>query len=63
MINSGIESVDDVLPYQELTIGRTRIVTSGVHGHSAQSQFNLSNDALNWLKSVGFGYAGVDYDR
>ena len=47
-----------------VTIGRTSVsYQNSSQSVSKGSKYNLSLDAENWLKSAGFGYSGVSYDR
>lgn len=61
---SGILSAEDKINLNSVSIGRTTINYSDKNNtnHEA-SRYNLSLDTLNLLKSVGFGYRGVCYDR
>lgn len=60
--SSGIETADDKIVANRVSIGRTTLTFDG--NSTATSRFNLSQDAINLLESVGFGLVvGVDYDR
>lgn len=61
---SGIMTAQDKSMYGTVRIGRTTVESP--RSSSAQlyaDSLNLSIDALNCLKSAGFGYSGVSYDR
>ena len=61
---SGVLTAEDRQMLSSVTIGRTSIgYHSSVLSGSSAKQYNLSLDAENWLKSVGFGYSGVSYAR
>lgn len=61
---TGIFTAEDKHSLGSLSIGRTTVNYSDKNNtnHEA-SRYNLSLDTLNLLKSVGFGYRGVFYDR
>ena len=62
--SSGILSAEDRQALASLTVGRTSVSLSGGSGGSLVAQgYNLSRDCFNALKSAGFSYAGVLYDR
>lgn len=66
--SSGIMTAEDKQAMASMTVGRTSVSYRGGNQNSAQmlslaERYNLSRDAENWLKSVGFGYLGVGYDR
>ena len=62
--SSGILSAEDRQALASLTVGRTSVSLSGGSGSSLVAQgYNLSQDCFNALKSAGFSYAGVLYDR
>lgn len=58
---SGILTADEKVNFSDISIGRTSIKYGGTN--TILSKFNMSIDAENLLKSVGFGYKGVAYDR
>lgn len=61
---SGIATADDKQSVSTVVLGRTHITYKNSSSQSLESaRYNLSLDALNTLKSVGFGYRGVGYDR
>lgn len=63
---TGILTAEDKHSLGSVSIGRTTINYGGSGISSAKveaSKFNLALDTLNLLKSVGFGYKGVCYDR
>ena len=63
---TGILTAEDKHSLGSLSIGRTT-VNYGSSGSSPAkieaSKYNLALDTMNLLKSVGFGYRGVYYDR
>ena len=63
---TGILTAEDKHSLGSLSIGRTT-VDYGSSGSSPAkmeaSKYNLALDTMNLLKSVGFGYRGVCYDR
>ena len=63
---TGILTAEDKHSLGSLSIGRTT-VNYGCNGSSPAkieaSKYNLALDTMNLLKSVGFGYRGVCYDR
>ena len=63
---TGILTAEDKHSLGSLSIGRTT-VNYGSNGSSPAkieaSKYNLALDTMNLLKSVGFGYKGVCYDR
>ena len=63
---TGILTAEDKHSLGSLSIGRTT-VNYGSNGSSPAkieaSKYNLALDTMNLLKSVGFGYRGVCYDR
>lgn len=61
---SGILTAEDKITLNSISIGRTSI-NYRIDNNTNQeaSKFNLSLDTMNLLKSVGFGYKGVCYDR
>ena len=63
---TGILTAEDKHSLGSLSIGRTT-VNYGSSGSSPAkieaSKYNLALDTMNLLKSVGFGYRGVCYDR
>jgi len=61
---SGITTADDKQSVSTVVLGRTHITYQNSSSQSLESaRYNLSLDALNTLKSVGFGFRGVGYDR
>lgn len=63
---TGILTAEDKHSLGSLSIGRTTINYSGSGSSPAKieaSKYNLALDTMNLLKSVGFGYRGVCYDR
>ena len=61
---SGITTADDKQSVSTVILGRTHITYKNTSNQSLESaRYNLSLDALNVLKSAGFGYRGVGYDR
>ena len=66
--SSGILTAEDRQSIASMTVGRTSVSFQNSsqnvsQGRSLTERYNLSLDAENWLKSVGFGYLGVGYDR
>lgn len=61
---SGIMTADDKQSLASVSLGRTSVSYKDTSKTSLESSmYNLSLDALNVLKRVGFGYRGVGYDR
>lgn len=61
---SGIATADDRQSVSTVTLGRTHVSYHNGSGRPFESdRYNLSLDALNILKSAGFGFRGVGYDR
>lgn len=61
---SGILTAEDKVTLNSITIGRTTLNYGNENNTNQEaSKFNLSLDTVNLLKSVGFGYRGVCYDR
>ena len=61
---SGITTADDKQSVSTVVLGRTHITYQNSSSQSLESaRYNLSLDALNTLKSVGFGFRGVGYGR
>jgi hypothetical protein len=61
---SGITTADDKQSVSTVILGRTHITYKNSSSQSLESaRYNLSLDALNTLKSAGFGYRGIGYDR
>lgn len=61
---SGIMTADDKQSVASVSLGRTSVSYRETSQASLESsRYNLSLDALNVLKGVGFGYRGVGYDR
>lgn len=61
---SGITTADDKQSVSTVILGRTHITYKNSSNQSLESaRYNLSLDALNTLKSAGFGFRGVGYDR
>ena len=63
MDSSGITTAEDKASLNSLSIGRTTINYSNNTTNAIKDNFNLSQDALNLLNSVGFGYRKAVYDR
>ena len=62
MDSSGITTAEDKPSLNSLSIGRTTINYNNTT-NAIKDNFNLSQDALNLLNSVGFGYKKAIYDR
>lgn len=61
---SGIATADDRQSVSTVILGRTHVSYHNGSGRPFESdRYNLSLDALNILKSAGFGFRGVGYDR
>ena len=61
---SGITTADDKQSVSTVVLGRTHSTYKNSSNQPLESaRYNLSLDALNTLKSAGFGYRGVGYDR
>ena len=61
---SGITTADDRQSVSTVILGRTHVSYHNGSGRPFESdRYNLSLDALNILKSAGFGFRGVGYDR
>lgn len=61
---SGITTAEDKQAVSTVTLGRTHVSYQSASKQSFESaRYNLSLDALNILKSAGFGFRGVGYDR
>ena len=63
---TGILTAEDKHSLGSLSIGRTTVNYGGSGTNPAKieaSKYNLALDTMNLLKSVGFGYRGVCYDR
>ena len=63
MDSSGITTAEDKASLNSLSIGRTTINYSNTQTNAIKDSFNLSQDTLNLLNSVGFGYRKAVYDR
>lgn len=63
MDSSGITTAEDKASLNSLSIGRTTINYSNNTTNAIKDSFNLSQDTLNLLNSVGFGYKKAVYDR
>ena len=63
MDSSGITTAEDKASLNSLSIGRTTINYSNNSTNAIKDSLNLSQDALNLLNSVGFGYRKAVYDR
>ena len=62
--SSGIMTADEKQSVSSVSLGRTSISYKNTSKASTEgSRYNLSLDALNALKGVGYGYKGVCYDR
>ena len=62
---TAIMTADDKMFASNISVGRTSVgFQNGSNSSKIANQYNLSLDALNWLKSAGFGQIrGVSYDR
>lgn len=63
---TGILTAEDKHSLGSLSIGRTTVNYGGSGSNLAKieaSKYNLALDTMNLLKSVGFGYRGVCFDR
>lgn len=63
---TGILTAEDKHSLGSLSIGRTTVNYGSSVSSPAKieaSKYNLALDTMNLLKSVGFGYRGVCYDR
>lgn len=61
---SGITTAEDKQAVSTVILGRTHVSYHNGSGRPFESdRYNLSLDALNILKSAGFGFRGVGYDR
>lgn len=61
---TGIMTADDKQSVASMSLGRTSVSYQNASKTSLESaRYNLSQDALNTLKTAGFGYRGVGYDR
>lgn len=61
---SGITTAEDKQAVSTVILGRTHVSYQNGSGRPFESdRYNLSLDALNILKSAGFGFRGVGYDR
>jgi hypothetical protein len=61
---SGITTAEDKQAVSTVILGRTHVSYQSTSKQSLESaRYNLSLDALNILKSAGFGFRGVGYDR
>ena len=63
MDSSGITTAEDKASLNSLSIGRTTINYSNNTTNAIKDNFNLSQDTINLLNSVGFGYKKYIYDR
>ena len=63
MDSSGITTAEDKASLNRLSIGRTTIIYSNNTTNAIKDSFNLSQDTINLLNSVGFGYKKAIYDR
>ena len=64
--STGILTAEDKQTISSTTLGRTSVSYGSNNGSRASetaSGYNLSLDAFNVLKSVGFLYSGVEYGR
>lgn len=66
--SSGIMTAEDKQSIASMSVGRTSISyrsgsQNGSGSLSLGERYNLSRDAENLLRMVGFGSARVDYDR
>lgn len=61
---TGIMTAEDKQAVASMSVGRTSVsYQNGSQGLSLAARYNLSQDAENWLKSAGFGFVRVEYDR
>lgn len=61
---TGIMSAEEKQSLASVTVGRTTVsYQNGSQSVPSGKRYNLSLDAENWLRMVGFGYSGVSYDR
>lgn len=63
---TGILTAEEKHSLGSLSIGRTTVNYGSIGSSPAKmeaSKYNLALDTMNLLKSVGFGYRGVCYDR
>ena len=61
---SGLTTAEDKQAVSTVILGRTHVsYQNGSRRPFESDRYNLSLDALNILKSAGFGYRGVGYDR
>ena len=63
MDSRGITTAEDKASLNSLSIGRTTINYSNNTTNAIKDSFNLSQDTINLLNSVGFGYKKAIYDR
>lgn len=63
MDTSGITTAEDKASLNSLSIGRTTINYSNNTANAIKDNFNLSQDTINLLNSVGFGCKKAVYDR
>ena len=63
MDSSGITTAEDKASLNSLSIGRTTINYNNNTTNAIKDSLNLSQDTLNLLNSVGFGYKKAVYDR
>lgn len=66
--STGILTAEDKQAVASMSVGRTSVSyqnssQSSSQGLSLAARYNLSRDAENWLKSAGFGFVRVEYDR
>ncbi len=66
--STGIMTAEDKQAVASMSIGRTSVSYQNGSQSSSQwlslaARYNLSRDAENWLKSAGFGFVRVEYDR
>lgn len=61
---SGLTTAEDKQAVSTVILGRTHVsYQNGTRRPFESDRYNLSLDALNILKSAGFGFRGVGYDR
>lgn len=62
--SSGVMTAEDKTSLASMTVGRTSVsYQNGSKTANDGQRYNLSLDALNWLRLAGFGCKAVGYDR